>query len=383
MVSVDAKHYLCFHQHDELIKIFNFIDLPENIRNIEQQNSRILRTYYANALAHNLIDIKTVKYIAQGNIKPKGLAERNIDLYLKAEAWLDSRLTEPLTISMLYHLQKMLILDLYNNREDINLFSVNSTRNPERLNQSVELELESLFEFLNHDTELHPIIQSWVLHFRILGSPLFSEAQSKIASLLSNFWLRKKGMDHLGLLSIEHELYLARNHYQEFFFEGKTEKIAEDIREQAAIEFGMELYASQLQRLKLLLRSYFRKQVDFDKLNPRQKNIMNYVFERGFRLREMDDNILNKRQKLIMYIIQHRGFISTKELVSEFECNRKTIQRDFMSLSELNLVKVIGRGAGLKYAVNLSENKHENLKAYQPDMFKEDLLETEELDSSF
>jgi Fic family protein len=355
-------HWHTCRMQEELLKIYEFIDLPENIKAIEQQNSTILRAYYANALDHNIIDIKTVKYIVSSNIKPKGINERAVEQYVKAERYLDSVLHEPLSISMLYQLQKILVLDLYNNREDINLFSTVSVRVAERLSPTAELELESLFEFMNNDSELHPIAQSWLLHFRLLNIRLFSECRTKIASLLQHFWLRKKQMDVFGLLSLEHELYLNKNDYRNFF-EDQSQEVVTDIQQQ--FDFGMNLYEMQLERMKQLLRSYFRKQVDFDKLNARQKNIMNYVFERGYRLKEMDESVLNKRQKLIMYIIQHRGFISTKDLASEFDCNRKTIQRDFISLTEQNLVKVIGKGAGLRYAVNLTERKHEGLLKYQ------------------
>jgi hypothetical protein len=60
----------------ELCKIYEFIDLPDNIRNIEKVNSAILRNYYSNALDNNLLEIKTVKYsigahnaIFTGNVK--------------------------------------------------------------------------------------------------------------------------------------------------------------------------------------------------------------------------------------------------------------------------------------------------------------------------
>lgn len=374
-ILIEELQWQACRLQDELVKIYEFIDLPTNIKAIEQQNSTILRAYYANALDHNIVDIKTVKYIVTGNIKPKGINERAVEHYVKAEQHLDSLVNEPLSISMLYQLQKILILDLYNNREDINLFSANNTRMVEKLSPTAELELESLFEFLNSDDEFHPVVQSWILHFKLLNTRLFSECQTKIASLLQHFWLKKKGMDLFGLMSIEHELYLHKNDYQNFFDEA-SEEYTDDAQQQ--FDFGMELYAMQLDRLKQLLRSYFRRQVDFEKLNARQKNIMNYVFERGYRLKEMDDSVLNKRQKLIMYIIQHKGFISTKDLVNEFECNRKTIQRDFVSLTDNNLVKVIGKGAGLRYAVNLTERKYEGLAKYQSSWVLEEPVELEE-----
>ncbi len=361
-LQVAEKHWQACRLHQELVNIYEFIDLPEGIRSIEQQNSSILRAYYAGAIDHNLVDIKTIKYIVNGNIKPRGIHERAIEQYVKAEQYLDSVIDQPIQLSMLYQLHKLLVLDLYNNREDVNLFSQNSTRPPERLNQSTELELDSLFSFLNTDDEHNPIVQSWILHFRLLNLPLFTEGKTKIASLLQYFWLKKKNMNLFGLMSLDHELYLNKDEYIQFVGEQNPEYNADM---QVQFDFGMSLYFNQLERLKLLLRSYFRKQVDFEKLNPRQKNIMNYVFERGYKLKEMDASVLNKRQKLIMYIIQNRGFISTKDLVSEFECNRKTIQRDFAVLTDYNLVKIIGQGAGLRYAVNVTENKHSTLLKYQ------------------
>jgi Fic family protein len=362
----DENHYRIFQRHTDLIKIYEFVELPEQLQQIEKQNSQILRNYYANALDHNLVDMKTVKYVLNGNLRPKGLSERAIEQYAKAEHWLHSQLDQPLQVSMLYQLHKLLTLDLYNNREDINLFSANKTRSPEKLSFDTEQQLEALFEFVNNDTEYHPVTLSWILHFRILNMQLFSEAQTKMALLLQNFLLRKRGMDLFGLFSIEHELYLSKNEYQTYF----GEEANTDLQQQ--VEFGMQMYSNQLNRLKLLLRSYFRKQIDFDKHTPRLKNIMNYVFERGFKLKEIDDSVLNKRQKLIMYVIQQKGFIATKELIDEFGCNRKTIQRDFNALLELNLVKVVGQGAGLKYAVNIQETKYDFLQQYQTAYLQEE-----------
>jgi len=167
-IAIESRHYDSFHQYAELLKIYDFIDLPEHIRQIEKTNSAILRTYYANAIDYNLVDIKTVKYIVEGKIKPKALNERSIEQYIKAEEWLNTQLDQPLNIGMLYQLQKILILDLYNNRDDVNLFTANATRASEKLSPTTEMELESLFEYMNNDNEHHAVIQSWVLHFKLL-----------------------------------------------------------------------------------------------------------------------------------------------------------------------------------------------------------------------
>ena len=199
-----------------------------------------------------------------------------------------------------------------------------------------------------------------MLHFKLMSLNIFEELKPKVACLLQYFWLSKKQMDLFGLLSLEHELYINKNEYLQLT---KSDEV--NLNEQ--LIFGLRMHLDQLTKIKDLLRTFFRKQVDFEKLNPRQKNIMNYVFERGYKLKEIDENVLNKRQKLIMYIVQHRGFISTKELVNEFDCNRKTIQRDFALLLELGLVRSIGAGAGLRYCINLHEKTNPQLETYQAD----------------
>ena len=65
VIAIESHHYDYFHQYAELLKIYDFIDLPDNIKQIEQSNSAILRTYYANALDHNLV----VKYSVRSAFK--------------------------------------------------------------------------------------------------------------------------------------------------------------------------------------------------------------------------------------------------------------------------------------------------------------------------
>lgn len=371
-INIDEAFLKYQHQYEELKKIISFIDLPESIIENEQQNSSILRNYYANALDHNLIDVKTVKYILNKNIRPTGGNEKAVYQYFLAEQYLFNNTQQPLSLALIYQLHKILISDLYIQNPESNIFNANSFVQPEKLHDETELELENLFDFLNDDNEFHPIIQSWMLHFKILTLPMFSESKNKFASLLQSFWLRKNDMDLNGLLSLEHELYIKKIEYLTYFLEYKNEEnLSHEQHLNEQISFGLKLHANQLTRLYQLLQTYFRKQVDYDKLTSRQKNIMNFVFERGYKLKEIDDSILNKRQKLIMYIIQHRGFVSTKELVSEFECNRKTIQRDFMHLLDLNLVKVIGQGSALKYSLNLDNHKKEAINDYQSKYIKD------------
>ncbi len=367
IISIDKSFENCEQEYAELCKIFNFIDLPTNIKNIEKTNSAILRTYYANALDNNLIEIKIVKYLINKNLKGTTLAEKAIEQYYQAEHYLSQQVHQPLSISLIKDVIQIISSNSNFEFEEKNYFNNTNSEAPNQLNSESEIELESLFDFLNLDSEFHPIVQSWILHFRLRSIPLINEGANKLASLFQQFWLQKKQMDLEGLLSLEHELYLNKLEYEEIINRSIVGEI-NVLNKQLA--FGLQLHLSQINRIKDLLKSYFRKQIAFDKLNARQKNIMNYVFERGYKLKEIDDSILNKRQKLIMYIIQHRGFISTKELVNEFDCNRKTIQRDFQTLMDMGLVKSIGAGAGLRYCINLQEKRNPHLENFQADFLR-------------
>src|SRR6185436_19756395 len=101
IISIDEAFIKCVNDHIELCKIYEFIDLPDNIRNIEQQNSSILRNYYANALDNNLLEIKTVKYLINKNLRPTTLPEKAVEQYQKAEQFINEQLHEQLSLPFL------------------------------------------------------------------------------------------------------------------------------------------------------------------------------------------------------------------------------------------------------------------------------------------
>jgi hypothetical protein len=132
-INIDEAFVKYQHQYEELKKIFSFIDLPESIIENEQQNSSILRNYYANALDHNLIDVKTVKYILNKNIRPTGGNEKAVYQYFLAEQYLFNNTQQPLSLELIYQLHKILISDLYIQNPESNIFNANSFVKPEKL----------------------------------------------------------------------------------------------------------------------------------------------------------------------------------------------------------------------------------------------------------
>ncbi len=352
----------------ELGNIFRFLELPDKVVRIEQFNASASRSYYANALERSIADLETLKNILSKKAQAKGFNEKTLYIYREAEEYLIKKRDEPLCVDLLVQLHKLISSTVNRSTEDFDLFTIQYHKLPESLTQMEEAQLAEVFDMVQNETELDPIATSWILHFEILRIKPFGSDAPILARLMQNFWLAKHSLNMDGLLTLEHELFLNRSRY--FELREQEEFSIENIK--SKIEFGNEIFHNNLVRVKQVLRQYFRKQVEYDDANPRQRNIMNYVFEHGYKLKLYSHGLLNKRQELIMYIIHHKGFVSTKELTEEFGCNRKTIQRDFNDLLKMNMVRTIGNGSSLRYSVSIkAASGNEELNDFMPPFLKD------------
>lgn len=351
----------------ELGNIYKFLELPEKIIRIEQFNSSASRSYYANALERSVADLETLKHLLSKKQQARGYNEKTLFVYREAEEMLLKRTGEPLSVALLKDLHQLVSGEVNKSTNDFDLFTIQYHKLPESLSPIAEVELNELFAFVNTNRELDPLSLSWILHFELLRIQPYNSDAPVLTRLLHYFWLSKHNLTVDGLLALEHELYLNRHHYFEL---QQTLGEANAACFNQYIRFGTLIFMQNLERIKLMLRHYFRKQVEYDDATPRQRNMMNFVFERGYKLKLFHEGTLNKRQELIMYIIHHKGFCSTKELTEEFGCNRKTIQRDFTDLLTFNLVRTIGNGSSLRYAVSIKENYNEQMAAFMPEFLR-------------
>ena len=350
----------------ELGNVYRFLELPEKVIRIEQFNSSASRAYYANALERSVADLETLKNILNKKATARGYNEKSLYVYREAEEFLLKQQDRPLSVSLLEDLHKQFSSTVNKSTEDFDLFTIQYHKLPEDLSPSVRGELEELFALVNASQETDPVALSWLLHFELLRIKPFGTDAPILARLLQYFWLTHHKLTVEGLLTLEHELLLNRHTY--FALQLDEPLTAERLN--SIIEFGYQVFDQNLGRIRHMLRNYFRKQVEYEDASPRQRNMMNYVFENGYKLNLYSQGVLNKRQELIMYIIQHKGVVSTKELTEEFGCNRKTIQRDFTDLLQLSLVRTIGNGSSLRYAVSLKNNTSNPYLEFLPDFIR-------------
>lgn len=132
------------------------------------------------------------------------------------------------------------------------------------------------------------------------------------------------------------------------------------------LNFAIEAMLESLESANIRLRTLYQEKIEFDEFTPRQRNMVNYFFDEGFRLRMPKGKVQqNDRHVQIMEFIYEHHFASTKDLSLIYRLNRKTIQRDFTELQDMGLVRSMGNGAALRYTVPIRNNPYSGLERLQ------------------
>ncbi len=221
-----------------------------------------------------------------------------------------------------------------------------------------EDELAALFTFVQ-ESPVHPLVVSWIFHAELLRIAPFTANNDKVARVLQYHYLNRKSYTLAGFLHLELEDFLFKKRYYE-----TLEQLNRSQEYSGVIGMGMQLIQQNLQRVENLLKTLYRRTIDYQGMPPRQRNQINYIFDRGFELRQGEGKLNNRQQKIMEFILQE-GSVSTKELTDQFACNRKTIQRDFADLLEQDLVTITGNGSALRYTLNMKDRDRHELSAYQ------------------
>lgn len=110
-----------------------------------------------------------------------------------------------------------------------------------------------------------------------------------------------------------------------------------------------------MKQLNLALRETYRMNINWSEFNPVQRNLHNWYFDKGYAISNNLKAEWNERQLTIIKFLFSKRTISTRELYGLFNCNRKTIQRDFKELMDSGMVYQERQGSALCYCLNLKE----------------------------
>lgn len=238
---------------------------------------------------------------------------------------------------------------------------------PHCLESPLSVWLMDLDENAKHYTLEEKILSSWFLHFAFLiGLPTLNR-QSVLARYLQGQFLRKHQLDAQGLLSMNLALMPHQKTFQrvaeKFRFKGAIELVKSDMND--LIMLGLQIHQQALKEANKVLREIYHDHIEYEDMTPRQRNMVNFFFDEGYKLKKPNMAGLNERQQKIIELIFDNHFSSTKDLSLIFRCNRKTIQRDFNELLEMGLVRQMGNGAALRYTVSIKNKPHHTLENLQ------------------
>lgn len=222
--------------------------------------------------------------------------------------------------------------------------------------------LVSLFDELYNKSTMDKVLyNSWLLHHDIIKHAHFFKHKAMVARLLQYSYLKQHNMHLYGMLAIEEMLLKYKAEYSRLLNLIEQEDILGEF-----MQFGALMHTKVLKNTEQRIKLLYRTDIGYKKLSPWQRNLSNYLFSKGFDMKLAGNNAeLNTRQTEILQIILKDGFVSTKDMVEKFECNRKTIQRDFAELLEANLVRAIGKGSALRYGLSLKDKTNNYLERYQ------------------
>jgi hypothetical protein len=262
--------------------------------------------------------------------------------------------------------QAFLLIKNFDNQEEIiRLFEQSSF--PGVLDTPLKEWFGELGETIGHASDEEHVLAGWFVHYAILTALPAFPRHAVFARICHQIYLQMTGLNGNNTVFLAPEMLPHQSMYkrisEQLRFKRWDDLPKSDMS--SLFNFGLEVQEAAVQSANRLIRELYHRQVEFEDLSPRQRNMVNFFFDEGFRMEKPDTKGLNERQEKILEIVYERHSVSTKDLSLIFRCNRKTIQRDFYELLEMGLVRQMGSGAALRYTVQIRNNPNEKLQRLQ------------------
>ena len=229
----------------------------------------------------------------------------------------------------------------------------------------VEDLLDDVF-LLANDAAAEPLVKCWLVYYLINAIQPFNHDNELIARLACYAMLKHDQLHFNYLLNIEEYIFgstgfIAYSYlYEQETFQKKTER---DLT--GYLEICLE---AMLQNVKASEKKYFtrvaRHQLGYDALPPRSKNFINFWLKKGFYANhEIIFKLSPRQHEILVHLLKHGG-ITTKDLSTIFEVDRKTIQRDFNQLIDYKIVGQKGAGRAIKYYISFDKAEESPLEKW-------------------
>lgn len=185
--------------------------------------------------------------------------------------------------------------------------------------------MQELVDWINHETEIHPILMSGIAQFQLVHIHPFLDGNGRTARLLSTLCLYQRGYDFKKLFTISE--YYDRNRSD--YYQAIQSVRQQDMDMTGWIEYFIQGLSTQLQEVKLLGKQAIEQDVLIKK------------------------HRLSDRQKLAIEYISRHGGIS----IQQFEdicpdVTRRTLQRELKELLDKDILCTTGATSNLLYEMN-------------------------------
>jgi Fic family protein len=186
--------------------------------------------------------------------------------------------------------------------------------------------MQELVDWINHETEIHPVLMSGIAQFQLVHIHPFLDGNGRTARLLSTLCLYQRGYDFKKLFTISE--YYDRNRTD--YYQAIQSVRQQDMDMTGWVEYFVQGLSTQLQEVKSLGRQAI------------EQDVMAKLYH------------LSDRQKLAIEYIAKHGGIS----IQQFEgicpdVTRRTLQRELKELMEKNILITSGATSSLIYEIRV------------------------------
>ena len=187
--------------------------------------------------------------------------------------------------------------------------------------------MRELIDWINHETEIHPVLMSGIAQFQLVHIHPFLDGNGRTARLLSTLCLYQRGYDFKKLFTISE--YYDRNRAD--YYEAIQSVREQDMDMTKWVEYFVSRLSIQLQEVKKIGEQAIQQD-----LLARQHH-------------------LSDRQKLALeYIAKHGGItIGQFEAICP-EVTRRTLQRELKGLINKNILSTTGATSNLIYEMQVN-----------------------------
>lgn len=214
-----------------------------------------------------------------------------------------------------------------------------------------------LFQHMKSKKAMHPLVKSWALYLLFDIVQPFMSFNQALSLSVSNQFLAHDGFHFNGLYVWEKQMLQDWNTHKSLRFNSlfpvsSVERLEADAT--AFFENCASLCLEALAEVEDTLISEVKVSVGYDKMSPHQKNSFNYLFEHGFKQYYNAIDSLNERQQAILRDVTLKRSVTTKQMVMEYRCDRKTIQRDFTDLMDMGIIAQEGKTKTITYHLSFN-----------------------------